>query len=222
MRTSKVVIIGAGGFAREVRWLIEDINASGVPMEFVGYVVSDLSKLSDRDSKQEVLGDFDWLVSHRHRFDSIAIGIGNPQVRLKVAAEIETLLGEACWCTLVHPTVLLDKKSCVIKRGVILCAGNIATVNVVFEEFCMVNLSCTIGHEAIIGKGSVINPGVNISGGVVLGDAVLVGTGAQILQYIQIGSGAVVGAGAVVTKDVAPNETVVGVPAKPLPNREER
>jgi UDP-2-acetamido-3-amino-2,3-dideoxy-glucuronate N-acetyltransferase len=41
------------------------------------------------------------------------------------------------------------------------------------------------------------------------------GSGAVILGGATIGEGAMVGAGAVVTRDVAPGETVVGVPARP-------
>jgi acetyltransferase-like isoleucine patch superfamily enzyme len=39
-------------------------------------------------------------------------------------------------------------------------------------------------------------------------------TGVNVLPGVTIGRGAVVGAGAVVTKDVAPNTFVGGVPAK--------
>jgi serine acetyltransferase len=101
-----------------------------------------------------------------------------------------------------------------IGEGVILCAGSIATVNIRFEPFCLVGVSCTIGHEAVIGRGCVLNPMVNISGGVELGSGVLVGTGAQILQYIKVGDGARIGSGAVVTRDVNADTTVVGIPAK--------
>jgi UDP-2-acetamido-3-amino-2,3-dideoxy-glucuronate N-acetyltransferase len=42
------------------------------------------------------------------------------------------------------------------------------------------------------------------------------GSGAVILGGVTIGATATVGAGAVVTRDIAPNETVVGNPARPL------
>ena len=41
-----------------------------------------------------------------------------------------------------------------------------------------------------------------------------IGSGALVLGGIRIGAGALVGAGAVVTRDVAPGETVAGVPAR--------
>jgi UDP-2-acetamido-3-amino-2,3-dideoxy-glucuronate N-acetyltransferase len=46
-----------------------------------------------------------------------------------------------------------------------------------------------------------------------------IGSHATILCGIRIGEGSTVGAGAVVTKDVAPGETVAGVPARPLRER---
>lgn len=47
-----------------------------------------------------------------------------------------------------------------------------------------------------------------------------IGSGATILCGVTIGEDAMVGAGAVVTSDVAGGTTVVGNPARPLPNRQ--
>jgi acetyltransferase-like isoleucine patch superfamily enzyme len=46
-----------------------------------------------------------------------------------------------------------------------------------------------------------------------------IGSGATIVCGITIGEDAMVGAGAVVTRDVAPGETVAGVPARPVRSR---
>ena len=210
----KIAVIGAGGLARETHWLLRDLNRVSPQYQFVGYLVSDLSKLGEHDSKGEVLGDLSWL--KKDRVDALAIGIGTPAVRLSISQELQASFPDLEWPALIHPTAQFDRESSHVSEGAIICAGNIGTVNLRFEPFCFVNLACTIGHEAVIGRGSVLNPTVNVSGGVLVESGVLVGTGAQILQYVHVGANATVGAGAVVTKDVEAGVTVVGIPAKPL------
>lgn len=83
----RIVIIGAGGFAREVAWLIRDLNRVDAQFELLGFVVSDLSNLSDTDSRNQVLGDFNWL-DENHEVDGLALGIGSPASKLKVTAEL--------------------------------------------------------------------------------------------------------------------------------------
>ncbi len=212
----RIAIIGAGGCAREVAWLIEDISAAinqeASGYATVGFLVSDTSRPGPCDSP--ILGDFSWLESNH--VDALAMGIGTPAVRLKLAEELKGRFPHIAWPALVHPSVKWQRRTMQVGEGVIICAGNIATVNVRFEPFCIVGVSCTIGHEAVIGRGCVLNPMVNISGGVELGSGVLVGTGAQIMQYVKVSDGARVGSGAVVNKDVDLGTTVVGIPAKEL------
>ncbi len=53
-------------------------------------------------------------------------------------------------------------------------------------------------------------------GKIIIKNGVFIGAMAIIMPGVIIGDNATVGAGAVVTKDVPPNTTVVGVPAKPI------
>lgn len=214
MHPKRIVIVGAGGMAREVASAVRAIKRAEQPFELLGHVVSDLSYLGSRDSRHQVLGDFEWLVANRDSVDALAIGVGTPHVRLKLAAELRHQFPTMEWPAIVHPTAIIDTDSAQIGLGCFIGAGVTATVNVTLEPFALCNFGCTIGHEARIGPGSVVNPGAHISGGVVIGASVLIGCGAQILQYLQIGSGATVGAGAVVIRNVADGDTVVGVPAR--------
>lgn len=212
----KIAIIGAGGFAREVKWLINEINRSNPVYECIGYLVSDLTKLTQLDSKDEVLGDLSWISKNKNSVNCFAMGIGTPGPKLKVSGILKNLHPDIEWPSLIHPSAIFDKPSCLVEEGVVIGAGVIGTVNITFEAFAMVNLLCTIGHESRIGRGSVLNPTVNISGGVTIGKGTLIGTGAQVLQYLTVGENAIVGGGAVVTKNVEPGITVVGMPAKPF------
>lgn len=212
----RVVVVGAGGFAREVAWLLDDLARSGAPYRFAGFVVSDLARLGEHDSRDRVVGDLDWLEAHPGEADAVALGIGTPGPRLRVGRELDARFPSLAKPGLVHPSVIGDRGSCVFEEGSLACAGVIATVNVALRRWSMVNLACTLGHESTVGEGSVLNPSVSLSGGVTLGPGVLVGTGARVLQYLSVGEGATVGAGAVVTRDVPPGETWVGVPAKAL------
>ena len=215
----KIVIIGAGGFAREVKFLINEINNKKQEYTFLGYLVSDLNQLGDKDSRGEVLGDFSWLKNQKEKY-YIAIGIGNPKTRFEIGNFLSKTFNNIEFPSIIHPNVIFDRASCLIEEGVIICASTILTVNVKLKKFCMLNLACTIGHEAEIGSGSVLNPTVNISGGVKIGDAVMIGTGVQILQYISVGNNAIVGAGACVTKNLSKNVIATGIPAREIKRHE--
>ena len=51
----------------------------------------------------------------------------------------------------------------------------------------IVNLDCTIGHDAVIGDFVTVAPSVNVSGAVRIGEGCDLGTGASIIQGIEIG-----------------------------------
>ncbi|MFQ6550873.1 acyltransferase [Aestuariibius insulae] len=75
-------------------------------------------------------------------------------------------------------------------------------------------------YKTALGAGPMVDQGLNTKGPVILGNDVWIGAGARIIDGVTIGDGAIVGAGAVVTRDVASNSIVAGVPAKAIAQRE--
>ena len=90
-------------------------------------------------------------------------------------------------------------------------------MGVVIGETAELGRNVTLYHDVTLGG---VSPAVesesqrNQKRHPTLEDDVIVGSGAQVLGPITVGTGARVGANAVVTKDVAPNTTVVGIPAR--------
>jgi sugar O-acyltransferase (sialic acid O-acetyltransferase NeuD family) len=203
----RFVVLGAAGQAREIEWYLRDLGHT-----CLGFVVSDLERLGANDSR--VLGDVSWIDAHLAEIDAFALGIGTPSMRLRVADDLKARHPTIPWPAVIHPSAVFDRSTTKIGEGVMVGAGSTLTVNLVLEDFCMINFGVTVGHDSRIGRGAVINPGVNVSGGVDIGDGALVGAGAVILQYRRIGARAIVGAGAVVTRDVLEAATVIGIPAR--------
>jgi sugar O-acyltransferase (sialic acid O-acetyltransferase NeuD family) len=151
-----------------------------------------------------------------HPGAAAVIAIGSPGGRRAAAARAEGAGAEIA--TAVHPTARMSR-NVEIGCGTLICAGSVLTTGISVGRCVVINLNCTIGHDAALGDYTTLSPGVHVSGYVRFGENVFVGTGAVFLsgtreKPLMIGDGAVIGAGACVTSDVPPGETWVGVPAR--------
>ena len=208
---SGLVIIGAGGFGREVLDIVEALEAQGQHLDFRGFLDDgdvEHQRLARRGAA--LLGDSRSVDVHADRY---AIGIGDARVRARIS---QMLAGKAARpLTLVHPAASIGGDA-TLGDGCIVAAGARLTTNIRLGEHVNIHVNCTIGHDCQLDDFVSIFPGANVGGEVTVGRAATIGSGAIVLPMVRIGEGAYVGAGAVVTKDVEPGVTVAGVPAKPL------
>ncbi len=209
----KIVIIGAGGFGREVKMLIDQINYNKKKYDFIGFYDDNIEKGSMINGFK-VLGSIDELLQVDYNLE-VVISIADPKIKMKIH---ETLNENSflSFPTLIHPNVLIGNDEVLIGNGCIVCASNIITVNISIGNFVILNLGCTVGHDTNIGDYCSFMPNVNISGEVIIENLVYVGTGAKIINLLTIGNSTIVGAGAVVSKSLPEKCTAVGIPAKPI------
>lgn len=208
MARTPIVVIGAGGFGREVAWLLEEIDAREPAWELLGFL--DDAPVTTPEG-YPVLGTVEGWLATGARDAHLVCAVGEPTTRARIIARCAA--AGRRFATLVDPEVRRSRHV-TIGEGSIVCAGNILTTNVRLGRHVIVNLDCTIGHDVTIDDFGSVMPGVHISGDVRLGRGVYVGTGAAFVQGVSVGAWTVIGAGAVVASDLPAGRIAVGVPAR--------
>lgn len=208
-----IVIAGAGGFGREVKFIIDRINRSESTFNLLGFY-DDNTDLPDTINGIPLLGTTEDLLNYNKPV-SVALGIGVPNIKKAIINKLNNS-DLITFPTLIDPSAIIGDDNIQIKEGTIICAGVVVTCDIQIEKFVTLNLSCTVGHDTIIKDFSSFMPSVNISGEVLINESVYVGTGAKIINQLEIGKETIVGAGAVVAKSLPEKCTAVGIPAKPI------
>lgn len=209
----KLLIIGASGFGREVAWLVERVNRITPEWNLLGFM-DDNEEIQGKDiNGYKVLGKCESIVEYQDAY--VVCAVGASRVREKIIEKVKNLVPAIKFATLIDPSV---EKSELVSIGVgsIICAHTILTVNISIGEHVIINLDCTVGHDAVLNDFVTLYPSVNISGITDIGMASELGTGAQIIQGKKVGDYSIVGAGAVIVKDIPEKCTAVGSPAKPI------
>lgn len=180
----KIYIIGAGGFGREVAWLIERINEVKPVWDIQGFIDDDVTKIGRKEGRYPVVGNCDLLKQCGEIWAVCAIGSASVRSRvIEKVAEYDNVK----FATLVDPSVLMSY-SVNIGEGSIICAGTILTVDISVGRHVIINLDCTVGHDTVIGDFVTIYPSANVSGCVTVEECVELGTGMQIIQGKKLGA----------------------------------
>ncbi len=208
-----LIIFGASGFGREVAWLVERINKISPTWNLQGFMDDDDSIQGSEINGYRVLGKLGDI--RRYQDTYFACAVGSSRIREKIINRMEEVDPDVKFATLIDPSVEASDLIA-IGEGTIICAHTVLTVNVSIGKHVMVNLDCTIGHDAVLNDFATLYPSVNVSGMTNIGYGSELGTGMQIIQGKTVGEYSIVGAGAVVVKDIPAKCTAVGSPARPI------
>ncbi|GAA2084303.1 acetyltransferase [Aeromicrobium halocynthiae] len=212
--TTDLVLVGCGGFGREVVTIVDAINASGASWNLVGFV-------DDRPSRENleraqaidlpVLGGIEHLSSLLEDGEGkFAVAVGDPAVRRSLADRINR---DDRAATLVDPRAVIGR-DVRLGAGVVVGASAQITTNVEIGRYVHIDRAAQVGHDSLLGDFTTVHPSAVVSGDCEVGTGVRIGTSATILPGRRISDHALIGASACVTRDVPEGATVRGVPAR--------
>jgi sugar O-acyltransferase (sialic acid O-acetyltransferase NeuD family) len=207
-------VVGAGGHGRELHSYVQDLQRAGWTGNLRGYLDDALAP--GLHGRIQVVGPLDSLEPHRGEYITAQYitAFGSNPLRREMVARITSLYGDALVpFTLIHPHTCIGEDNA-IGAGTCLAPGVIVTAKTTVGRHCILNVKVSISHDCKIGDFVNINPGATVCGSVTVGDGVYIGTGATVKERISIGAWSIIGAGAVVVRDIPPNVTAVGVPAR--------
>lgn len=190
------VIIGAGGFAREVQAEVNKQYGNVLKMYVDDQYWSEgLYKISEFNPETQ----------------SALIAVGNPTDKKTLLSKLPE---DTTFWNYISPRAYVGDFK--MGTGNFICAGVIITTNVVIGNHVHLNLLTTVGHDAVIGDFVTTAPNVNINGNVTIGNNVYLGTKSCIREKLSICDNVVLGMNAGVVNNIEESGVYIGTPVKKI------
>ena len=143
-----IYIIGAGGFAKEVCFLIK----SSTNFEVKGFIDKCSGEIEFNNYTIPII-DEDYFLSNFKNVN-VCIGIGNPMIISKLYNKYK----DYKFPNIIHSSVIYDYDNIKIGSGNIITAGCKLTTFINIGSLNIFNLNTTVGHDVSIGNCNVFNP----------------------------------------------------------------
>ena len=208
----KLVLLGAGGFGREVAAsILPFMNERKPSYELIGFIDDgDQYKEGDMIDGYPWLGGQEWILDHK---DDVCCTCTIGSAKKKAELQRELTRQGVRFATLIGKRVYIASDS-VIGPGSVIYGRVRISVNCRIGAGVVLNDNVSLGHDVTIGDYTSIMPGTGISGGCVIGKEVDIGGHAYIVPGRKVGDGARIAAGSIVFTNVKAGTTVLGNPAK--------
>lgn len=207
-----IVIVGAGGFGREVLQYVLETYGSDPSYRIKGFLDDRPPDLAAFGLPYPVLGGTNDYRPQAH--DRLIIALGEPKLRAMMADRFGAL--GAQFLTIVHPQAYVSGTA-TVGSGCIVAPFATIGAHASLGEHSVLTFYASIGHDAKVGRCCALSPHSVTNGGSRIGDLAFLGAHAVVNPMQRVGDGSKVAAGAVVYRPVPPGTLAAGNPAKPRP-----
>jgi sugar O-acyltransferase (sialic acid O-acetyltransferase NeuD family) len=205
----KIIIYGAGGFGKDIHFMLDTINQLKPTYDIVGFIDDNESKGSIINDKP-VLGGLSAIDSFKEKIN-IVFSMSNTVIVKKLYESIRN--PNVKYPNIIHPSANVDEKYTKMGIGNVFNIGCVVSRNAEMGNFNSFNNGAAIGHDVSLGSFNHFGPNVQISGGVKIGDHNSWGLNSAIIQYKNVGSGNTIGAYSLLIKNLSDDNSVFGIPA---------
>jgi sugar O-acyltransferase (sialic acid O-acetyltransferase NeuD family) len=211
---SRIIIVGAGGFGREVALYLRE-SYPDTPIH--GFLDDNPHALDGHDTSVPLVGKVKgWRPGQD---DLVVLGVGTPGARRDLATRLSGL--NAQFLTLIHPRALVAPNA-VLGNGVIVGPFAYVSPEARLGDHVVLNVYASAGHDTSVGAFCVLSPYVTLHGNSIVEDEVFLGSHSIVTREKRVGARARIGASSVVYTDVPSGRLALGNPARivPLPPEE--
>lgn len=206
-----IVIVGAGGFAREIETLLPTFLPH-TEYRLKGFLGKDQGVASEHDLSDRLLGDPEEYAPCSE--DRFVLAIGNMDARRRT---VESLVQkQARFLTLAHPTAYVAPTA-TLEDGVIVYPFACVSNNAHLQTAAKLNYYASVGHDTKLGKYCLLAPYATVNGFGVLEDEVYLSTHSTVAPQVKVGFRSKLSANSAAMKDVPERSLVFGVPGRVVP-----
>ena len=201
-----LIIIGAGGFGRELHTMLWD-GFSKVDFRFKGFLTDETNELVKAIGP--VVGcpdDYEPQTS-----DRFLLAIGYMEARERVTRMLADRGGK--FESYIHPTAFIASNASIGEGAVVYPYAVVSNAARIADQVHL-NYFASVGHDVDVGRCCLLAPYATLNGFSVIEDHVYMSTHSTVVVAKRVGARTKISANSTVQHDVPPDSFVFGVPGR--------
>lgn len=210
----KIIVIGAGGTARDIIDTINEINdeSDNLHYNILGFLDDDKKIVGKKKMGVKILGPIKYKNEYKDCFFINGIGkVDNIFKREEVISKLNLNIDR--FETIIHPSSSISRTA-KIGKGVLILRNVSVMSRAKIGNHVTIHPNAVVSHDVKLGDYCFVANGACIGGANKIGASCYFGSNSGLREYLSVGEYSIIGMGSVVLKNIPKESVYVGNPAK--------